>query len=74
MIQKVEMTHEEKYAMYDELSKDQIIRMLIECNRVLEMYTERPAVMNEYPIGGESFMKEVDDAFRLSLSQTPSAK
>ena len=34
--QVVNMTHEEKFAMYDKLPKEDIINMLIECNNVLD--------------------------------------
>jgi len=42
MIQRVKMTHEEKVAMYEVVPKEDLIEMLIQCNRVIEMLTEVP--------------------------------
>jgi len=45
MLQRVEMTYEEKVSMYEELSKDQLIRMLIEANRIIDLFANNPKVI-----------------------------
>lgn len=36
MLKIIEQTYEDKYNMYNVLSKDQLIRMVIECNRIID--------------------------------------
>lgn len=47
MIQRGEMTDQEKYDMYNALEKDTIIGMLIECNRHLTRMTPRVMPFND---------------------------
>ena len=44
-VQTVEQTHEEKVKMYMKLSKKELVAMLIEANRCLEM---RPILAHQY--------------------------
>lgn len=41
MIDRIQMTTEEKITMYNQFTKEELIYMLIECNRILEMYSNR---------------------------------
>lgn len=51
MVQITEQTYEEKVKMYRKISKDELIKMLIECNRII---AARPieAVFTENSFGG----------------------
>ena len=40
-------TDEEKFEMYNKLTKDQIIKMLIESNRIIDQLTRTPTII--YP-------------------------
>lgn len=40
MYQVVEMTYEEKVAMYKKVDKEQLIKMLIECGRIIDHLTK----------------------------------
>ena len=41
----VEMTHEDKVKMYNKLTKSELIEMLIEANRVIDLVTNGPKVV-----------------------------
>lgn len=50
MLKIIEQTYEDKYNMYSVLSKDQLIRMVIECNRIIDSmksYREPYVVLNQ---------------------------
>lgn len=40
MIKILEQTHEEKTAMYMKLTKKELVKMLIECNRLLDIKSD----------------------------------
>ena len=40
MLQIIKQTKEEQFNMYMQLPKEEIANMLIECNRLLDIYTE----------------------------------
>jgi len=48
MLQKVEMTHDEKVAMYMKSSKKELIEMLINCNTILDGMLPTYTPMHSY--------------------------
>lgn len=47
MIQIIEQTHEEKVAMYMKLEKEELIAMLIQSNKLLEL---KQSIVINYPV------------------------
>ena len=39
-MERIEITYQEKFDMFDKLEKKQLIEMLIECNRILDILTK----------------------------------
>jgi hypothetical protein len=53
MVQVIQMAHDEKVAMYKKLSKQALIEMLIESNRILDMVLEQrntPYILPTQPL------------------------
>lgn len=77
MLQKIEQTDEEKYLMYNKLSKKELILMLIEANKHLDRqpyYTiDLEVLKGGYPKGIEfhksPYDKHIDRDFRDNCEQ-----